>query len=157
MAKSLAGGMPLSAVAGRAAIMDAPAPGGLGGTYAGNPLAVASAHAVLDVIADEKLCERAAALGERLVGRLLKIKESNPALAEVRAQGSMVAVELRDAATGAPDAEAVARVQAKALAQGLVLLSCGMYGNVIRFLYPLTIPDAQFERALAIVEEAFSA
>jgi 4-aminobutyrate aminotransferase len=157
MAKSLAGGMPLSAVSGRAAIMDAPAPGGLGGTYAGNPLAVASAHAVLDVIADEKLCERAAALGERLVGRLLKIKESNPALAEVRAQGSMVAVELRDAATGAPDAEAVARVQAKALAQGLVLLSCGMYGNVIRFLYPLTIPDAQFERALAIVEEAFSA
>lgn len=157
MAKSLAGGMPLSAVAGRAAIMDAPAPGGLGGTYAGNPLAVASAHAVLDVIEDEKLCERAAALGAKLVARLLNAKESQPRIADVRAQGSMVAIELRDPATGAPDAEAVKRVQAKALEQGLLLLSCGMYGNVIRFLYPLTIPDALFERALGILDGALQA
>ena len=157
MAKSLAGGMPLSAVAGRAAIMDAPAPGGLGGTYAANPLAVASAHAVLDVIVEEKLCDRAAELGSRLVSRLLDAKESNKAIAEVRAQGSMVAIELCDPATGAPDAEAVKRVQAKAMEQGLLLLSCGMYGNVIRFLYPLTIPDALFERALGIIDNALKA
>ena len=157
MAKSLAGGMPLSAVAGRAAIMDAPAPGGLGGTYAGNPLAVASAHAVLDVIEDEKLCERAAALGAKLVARLLSARESQPRIADVRAQGSMVAIELRDPATDAPDVEAVKRVQAKALEQGLLLLSCGMYGNVIRFLYPLTIPDALFERALDILGGALQA
>ncbi|MBN8748223.1 4-aminobutyrate aminotransferase PuuE [Xylophilus ampelinus] len=157
LAKSLAGGMPLSAVAGRAAIMDAPAPGGLGGTYAGNPLAVASAHAVLDVIEDERLCERAAALGAKLVARLLNARESQPRIADVRAQGSMVAIELRDPATGAPDAEAVKRVQAKALEQGLLLLSCGMYGNVIRFLYPLTIPDALFEHALGILDGALQA
>jgi 4-aminobutyrate aminotransferase len=157
MAKSLAGGMPLSAVSGRAEIMDAPAPGGLGGTYAGNPLAVASALAVLDVIEDEKLCERAAALGGRLVQRLLKVKESNRAIADVRAQGSMVAVELRNATTGEPDADAVRRVQAHAMAQGLLLLSCGMHGNVIRFLYPLTIPDALFDRALAIIDGALAA
>ena len=156
MAKSLAGGMPLSAVAGRAAIMDAPAPGGLGGTYAGNPLAVASAHAVLDIMQDEKLCERAAALGEKLTARLLAAKESNQGIAEVRAQGSMVAIEFRNAA-GGPDADAVRRVQERSLAQGLLLLSCGVYGNVIRFLYPLTIPDALFDRALAILDKALEA
>jgi 4-aminobutyrate aminotransferase len=156
MAKSLAGGMPLSAVAGRAAIMDAPAPGGLGGTYAGNPLAVAAAHAVLDVMQEEMLCERSAALGAKLTTRLLAAKESNPGIAEVRAQGSMVAVEFRDAA-GAPDAEAVRRVQDRAMAQGLVLLSCGVYGNVIRFLYPLTIPDALFDRALVILDAVLKA
>lgn len=156
MAKSLAGGMPLSAVAGRAAIMDAPLPGGLGGTYAGNPLAVAAAHAVLDVIHDEKLCERSAALGAKLTARLLAARESNKAIAEVRAQGSMVAIEFRDAA-GDPDADAVRRVQERAKAQGLVLLSCGVYGNVIRFLYPLTIPDALFERALGILDTALQA
>jgi 4-aminobutyrate aminotransferase len=157
MAKSLAGGMPLSAVAGRAAIMDAPAPGGLGGTYAGNPLAVASAHAVLDVIEDEQLCGRADALGRRLVARLLAAKESNQGISDVRAQGAMVAIELRDPATGGPDPEAVRRVQARALAQGLLLLSCGMHGNVIRFLFPLTIPDALFERALTILDGALQA
>ena len=157
LAKSLAGGMPLSAVTGRAAIMDAPAPGGLGGTYAGNPLAVASALAVLDVIEDEKLCERSAALGARLVARLLAAKTSNSAIADVRAQGSMIAAELRDPATGAHDPDAVKRVQAKALEQGLLLLNCGMYGNVIRFLYPLTIPETQFDRALDIIDEAMRA
>lgn len=156
MAKSLAGGMPLSAVCGRAEIMDAPAPGGLGGTYAGNPLAVASALAVLDIIADEKLCERSAALGERLVARLRAARKTNTAIAEVRALGSMVAMELRNAA-GEPDADAVRRVQERALARGLILLSCGVYGNVIRFLYPLTIPDAQFESALNIIDEVLQA
>ncbi|MES2530726.1 MAG: 4-aminobutyrate--2-oxoglutarate transaminase [Pseudomonadota bacterium] len=157
MAKSLAGGMPLSAVAGRAEIMDAPAPGGLGGTYAGNPLAVASAHAVMDIIEDEKLCERSAKLGDKLAKRLLAAQESNKSIAEVRAQGSMVAVEFHDAATGAPDADKVRRVQAKALEKGLLLLSCGNYGNVIRFLYPLTIPEALFDRALDIIDGALAA
>ncbi len=156
MAKSLAGGMPLSAVAGRQAIMDAPAPGGLGGTYAGNPLAVAAALAVLDVIEDEQLCARSAMLGERLAARLRKAQAANPAIAEVRAQGSMVAIELRDAA-GQPDAAAVQRIQQRALEQGLLLLSCGVYGNVIRFLYPLTIQEPLFDRALGILDHLLAA
>ncbi len=153
MAKSLAGGMPLSAVCGRAAIMDAPAPGGLGGTYAANPLAVAAALAVMEVLHEEKLCERATALGEKLVARLRAAQARGAGIAEVRGLGSMVAVEFRDGA-GQPDAAAAQRLQREALARGLVLLTCGMYGNVVRFLYPLTIPDAQFERALDILDAA---
>lgn len=154
MAKSLAGGMPLSGVVGRAEIMDAPAPGGLGGTYAGNPLAVASAHAVLDVIAEEKLCQRADTLGERLTKTLLDIKESCPALAEIRGLGSMIAAEFYDPSTGEPSAAIAQQIQQRALEQGLLLLTCGQNGNVIRFLYPLTIPDAQFDQALNIIKNA---
>jgi 4-aminobutyrate aminotransferase len=157
VAKSLAGGMPLSGVIGRAEIMDAPNPGGLGGTYAGNALALASAHAVLDVIEEEQLCARAETLGQRLRDRLTALKGTVPALGEVRGPGSMVAVEMNDPATGKPDAEAVKRVQARALAQGLILITCGVYGNVLRFLYPLTIPDAQFDRALDILADAITA
>ena len=157
MAKSLGGGFPISGVVGRAEIMDAPAAGGLGGTYAGNPLAVAAAHAVLDVIAEEKLCERAALLGEKLRAHLEGLRATVPGIADVRGLGSMVALELNDAASGKPDAEAVRRVQARALERGLILLSCGVYGNVLRFLYPLTIPDAQFDRALAILSEVLAA
>lgn len=140
MAKSLAGGMPLSAVAGRAEVMDAPAPGGLGGTYAGNPLAVAAAHAVLDVIDEEQLCARAATLGTTLVGALNQAKADCPFIADIRAQGSMVAVEFNDPHSGKPSPEFTRQVQDRALQEGLLLLSCGVYGNVIRFLYPLTIP-----------------
>ncbi|MEW7314778.1 4-aminobutyrate transaminase [Buttiauxella gaviniae] len=154
MAKSLAGGMPLSGVVGKAEIMDAPAPGGLGGTYAGNPLAVASAHAVLDVITEEKLCLRAQALGERLTSRLREITATCPALVEIRGLGSMVAAEFYDAATGEPSAAVAQQVQKRALEQGLLLLTCGQNGNVIRFLYPLTIPDAQFDKALDIIKNA---
>ncbi|GAA5237037.1 4-aminobutyrate--2-oxoglutarate transaminase [Verticiella sediminum] len=154
MAKSLAGGFPLSAVSGRAAIMDAPGPGGLGGTYAGHPLAVAAAHAVLDVIADEKLCERAQALGQRVSTRLEALKPTVPAIAEVRGLGSMIAIEFRDPASGQPDAAKVQAVLKSALEQGLLLLSCGMYGNVIRLLYPLTIEDELFGRALDILARA---
>ncbi|KAF7962462.1 4-aminobutyrate aminotransferase [Cupriavidus sp. UYMU48A] len=157
MAKSLGGGMPLSAVSGRAEIMDAPLPGGLGGTYAGNPLAVAAAHAVLDVIAEEQLCERAAALGQQLKTHLEAQRAVCPALAEVRGLGSMVAAEFCDPATGAPSAETALRVQKRALDAGLVLLTCGTYGNVIRFLYPLTIPQAQFDAALAVLRQAMAA
>ncbi|QVQ27230.1 4-aminobutyrate--2-oxoglutarate transaminase [Achromobacter deleyi] len=156
MAKSLGGGMPISGVVGRADVMDGPAAGGLGGTYAGNPLAVAAAHAVLDVIAEEKLCERAVELGDKLRAHLEGLRAKVPGIADVRGLGSMVALELNDPA-GKPDAEAVKRVQARALESGLILLSCGVYGNVLRFLYPLTIPDAQFARALDILSEALAA
>lgn len=154
MAKSLAGGMPLSAVTGRAEVMDAPAPGGLGGTYAANPLAVAAAHAVLDVIESESLLDRSISLGVRLRNFLESARARCPAIAEVRGIGSMNAVEFSDPATGEPDAATAVRVQQEALRRGLVLLTCGTYGNVIRFLYPLTIPQAQFDEALATLGAA---
>ena len=154
IAKSLAGGMPLSGVVGKAEIMDAPAPGGLGGTYAGNPLSVAAALAVLDIIDDEKLCLRADALGERLRATLNDAREYAPGLAEVRGVGSMIAAEFTDPTSGEPSAELAQRVQRKALEQGLLLLTCGQYGNVIRFLYPLTIPEFQFTQALEIIKNA---
>ena len=154
MAKSLAGGMPLSGVVGNANIMDAPAPGGLGGTYAGNPLAVAAAHAVLNIIDKESLCERANQLGQRLTQTLIAAKESAPSIAAVRGLGSMIAAEFNDPQTGEPSAAIAQKIQQRALAQGLLLLTCGAYGNVIRFLYPLTIPDAQFDAAMTILQNA---
>ena len=152
MAKSLAGGMPLSAVCGRAEIMDAPAPGGLGGTYAGNPLAVASALAVLEVLEEENLIARGAALGERLMDRLHSLRPRVPQIAEVRGLGAMVAVEFQQA-DGSPDAEFTREVQNRALQKGLLLLSCGVHGNVIRFLFPLTIPDAVMDEGLDILAD----
>ncbi|MFZ6845046.1 4-aminobutyrate--2-oxoglutarate transaminase [Undibacterium sp. RuTC16W] len=154
IAKSLAGGMPLSAVCGRTDIMDAPAPGGLGGTYAGNPLAIASAHAVLDVIAEEKLVERANLLGDRLKDKLNSLREAVPQIADVRGPGAMVAVEFMNPFSGRADMEFTKKVQTHALQQGLLLLTCGVYGNVVRFLFPLTISDALMTEALEILESA---
>ncbi len=154
LAKSLAGGMPLSAVCGRAEIMDAAQPGGLGGTYAGNPLAVAAAHAVLDVLEEEQLAERANHLGAKLKARLQALRGQVPQIADVRGPGGMVAVEFKHPVTGEPDVDFLKRVQSRALADGLLLLSCGTYGNVIRFLFPLTIEDAVFEEGLAILQRA---
>lgn len=151
MAKSLGGGMPISAVTGRADIMDAPLPGSLGGTYAGNPLAVAASLAVLDIIAEEKLCERALILGAKLVDILEKAQMSNAAIVGIRARGSMVAVEFNDPVSGKPSPELTLAYQRKALEEGLLLLSCGVHSNVIRFLYPLTIPDKQFKQAMNIL------
>lgn len=156
MAKSLAGGLPLSGVCGRAEIMDAPAPGSLGGTYAGNPLALASALAVLDVIEDEKLLDRGNVLGERLITRLQHIKKRVPQLAEVRGVGAMVAVEFNDE-QGNPSPEFTREVQNRALDKGLLLLSCGVHGNVIRFLFPLTISDEVMNEALDLLTEAMTA
>jgi len=153
VAKSLAGGMPLSGVVGRADVMDAAAPGGLGGTYAGNPLAVASAHAVLEIIDEEKLCERATQLGDTLKAKLNALQAEVPQIADVRGPGAMIAVEFMKPGTGEPDAEFTKRVQARALERGLLLLVCGVYSNVVRFLFPLTIPQAVFDEALAILEE----
>lgn len=156
MAKSLAGGMPLSAVCGRANVMDAPAPGGLGGTYAANPLAVAAAHAVINTMEKEGLPQRSALLGEKLRNFLHTQRQAHPEIADVRGLGSMSAVEFMDPATGEPSSEIASRVQQSAMARGLLLLTCGMHSNVIRFLYPLTIPDAQFDEALGILGLALS-
>lgn len=154
MAKSLAGGMPLSAVCGRAEIMDAPAPGGLGGTYAGNPLAVASALAVLDVIQEEKLVERAERLGQQLQERLKSLRSRVPQIADVRGLGAMVGVEFMKPGGKQADPDFTKQVQARAMERGLLLLTCGVYNNVIRFLFPLTITDALMEEALTILEAA---
>jgi 4-aminobutyrate aminotransferase len=151
IAKSLAAGVPLSAVTGRAEIMDAPAPGGLGGTYAGNPLAVAAAHAVIDVMAEEKLPERGAMLGMQIKARLESMKPRVPQIADVRGLGAMVAVEFNDA-QGNPDADFTKRVQAQALQRKLILLTCGVNANVVRFLFPLTTPQPVFDEALGILE-----
>ena len=153
IAKSLAGGMPLSGVVGRADLMDAAAPGGLGGTYAGNPLAVASAHAVLDIIDEEKLCERAVVLGDRLKAKLVALQGEVAQIADVRGPGAMVAVEFCKAGTHEPDAEFTKRVQGRALERGLLLLVCGVYSNVVRFLFPLTVQENVFDEALGILED----
>ena len=153
VAKSLAGGMPLSGVIGRADVMDAAAPGGLGGTYAGNPLAVAAALAVLDIIDEEKLCERAMILGDRVKAKLIALQNEAPQIADVRGPGGMVAVEFCKPGSTEPDAEFTKRVQTRALERGLLLLVCGVYSNVVRFLFPLTIEDTVFDEALAILED----
>ncbi|RQP04456.1 MAG: 4-aminobutyrate--2-oxoglutarate transaminase [Paracoccus sp. BP8] len=158
MAKGLAGGFPLSAVTGRAEIVDAPAPGGLGGTYAGNPLAIAAALAVLEVIEDEDLCARAEEIGSAIRSRLQKLAERFPAIGDVRGLGAMNAFELVQAGDRSqPDAQLTAAIVAEAEARGLILLSCGTRYNVIRLLPPLTIPDAQLSEALEILEAAVEA
>lgn len=157
MAKGLGGGLPISAVTGRAEVMDAPHPGGLGGTYAGNPLAVAAAHAVLDIIEDEGLCERATRLGNRLKQRLAGIRDAVPEIADIRGPGFMNAVEFNLPGTDSPAPDFAARVREEALARGLILLTCGVHGNVIRFLAPLTIPDPVFDEALDVLEASLIA
>ena len=154
MAKSLAGGFPLAAVTGRAELMDAPGPGGLGGTYGGSPIGVAAAHAVLDVIEEEKLCDRANALGARLKQRLQSFRDDVPEIVDIRGPGFMNAVEFNDVKKGLPSAEIANAVRLKALDKGLILLTCGVYGNVIRFLSPITIQDGVMNDALDILESS---
>ncbi|MDQ2102129.1 4-aminobutyrate--2-oxoglutarate transaminase [Azospirillum isscasi] len=157
MAKSLAGGFPLSAVTGKAAIMDAPIPGGIGGTYAGSPLATTAALAVLDVIEEEKLIQRSNDLGERIAGRFRSMAQRNTlsVIGDVRNLGAMIAMELvKDRDTKEPAAELTKALVAKAAEKGLVLLSCGTYGNVIRILVPLTASDALVDEGLDIIERS---
>lgn len=156
LAKSMGGGTTLSSVVGRSAIMDAPNPGGLGGTYAGHPLAIAAAHAVLDVMAEEQLPARAQVLGERLVAHLHQAKAANACIGDVRALGAMVACDLVNPTTGAPDADKAKQVQQAALKKGLLLLTCGVYGNVLRFLFPLTIEDEVFDEGLDILAQVLA-
>ena len=160
MAKGLAGGFPLSAVVGRAEIMNAAHPGGLGGTYAGNPLAVAAAHAVLDVVEEEGLCERATIIGERMTSRLKAIsqRQGMERIGDIRGLGAMVAFELvedRISKRAAP--ELTTRIVAEAEKRGLILISCGTRFNVIRLLAPLTIADDTLAEGLDILEEAIEA
>ena len=154
IAKSLGGGVPISGVCGRAEIMDAAQPGGLGGTYAGNPLAVAAALAVIEIIKEEGLIARANMLGNRLKDMLGKSCDSVPQIAEVRGLGAMVAVEFCQPNSSIPDAQFAKSVQKSALDRGLVLLLCGVYGNVIRFLFPLTTPEKVFTEGLSILDSA---
>ncbi len=157
-AKSLAGGFPLSAVIGRARLMDAVEPGGLGGTYAGNPVACAAALAVLDVIADEHLIERANVLGGRVATRLKEIRDrqAQSLIAAIRGPGAMVAFDLVTP-HGLPNPEAAKKLTAAALREGLILLSCGVHGNTIRFLFPLVISELVFADALDRLDRAFAA
>ena len=157
MAKSLAGGFPLSAVTGKAALMDAPIPGGLGGTYAGSPLATTAALAVINVIEEEKLVERAEKLGERIAGRFRAMAQRNSlsVIGDVRNLGAMVAMELvTDRETKEPAADLTKALVAKAAEKGLILLSCGTYANVIRVLVPLTASDALVDEGLDIIERS---
>ena len=155
MAKSLAGGFPLAAVVGKAQIMDAPGPGGLGGTYAGSPIACAAGLAVLEAIESEGLCARAEAIGATMMSSLRELQREIAAIGEVRGLGAMVAIELvhnRDPRS--PDPDLTRALTKRAAEKGLVLLSCGLYGNVIRFLVPLTASDAIVGEGLGIVAES---
>ena len=160
IAKSLAGGFPLSGVIGRAEIMDAPEPGGLGGTYAGSPIACAAALAVLEVIAEEKLTDRANTLGDRIKGELTRFAQRNDtvAMSAIRGPGAMVAFDIvKSRGSDEPDAETTKKVTAAALAEGLVLLSCGVHANTIRILMPLTISDEILAEGLGKLEKALVA
>ena len=157
MAKSLAGGFPLSAISGRAEIMDAPNPGGLGSTYGGSPLGCAAALAVLDVIEEEDLCGRSLALGERIKTRIARWQSRNDTLpiGDIRGLGAMVAFELvKGRGTHDPDPEAPKALVARAEENGLVLLSCGIFGNTIRILVPLTASDRIVDEGLDILEQS---
>jgi 4-aminobutyrate aminotransferase len=159
MAKGLAGGMPLAAITGRADIMDASGPGGLGGTYAGNPVACAAAHAVLDIIEDEKLCERANAIGEIMMDRCNELAQRSNlnCVGDVRGLGAMCAIELvKDQKTHEPAPQLTQALLKAANARGLILLSCGTYGNVIRFLSPLTASDALVREGMDIFEASLT-
>ena len=158
LAKGLGGGFPISAIVGRADVMDAVAPGGLGGTYAGSPVACAAALAVLDVIEDEGLLDRSTLLGERLRGRLGALAARHPEIGDVRGLGLMVAIEMFDGkARRNPSPEAAKAIVAEAARRGLLLLSCGIFGNVIRIMTPLTIPDSVLEEGLAVLEDTLAA
>lgn len=160
LAKGLAGGFPLSAVVGKANVMNSAHPGGLGGTYAGNPIAVAAAHAVLEVIEDEKLCARAAWIGEKIGSRLKSIaqRQGMERIGDIRCHGAMIAFELVDDRNGRIAApQLTTQIVAEAEQRGLILLSCGTRFNVIRLLPPLTVPDDVLDEALDILESSLEA
>jgi 4-aminobutyrate aminotransferase/(S)-3-amino-2-methylpropionate transaminase len=155
VAKSIAAGLPLSGVIGRAPIMDAPGDGAIGGTYVGNPVAIAAAHAVLDVIAEEGLVDRSAQVGETIRARMESWRERWDEVADVRGLGAMLAIELRRGVE--PAADLATAVAEGALERGLLILKAGIYGNCIRVLVPLVIGEAQLDEALDVWEEALEA
>ncbi len=154
-AKSIGGGLPLSGVIGRADVMDAPAPGGLGGTYGGNPVACAAALAVIDVIRSENILARATALGEQFRARMQALAaEPQLGVGEIRGLGAMVAFELVKPGTHEPDVERTKAVTARAAELGLLLLSCGVYANTIRVLVPITVEDTAFAEGMKLLVQA---
>lgn len=155
MAKSIGGGMVLSGVSGRAAIMDAPGVGGIGGTFGGHPLACAAANAVLDVIAEENLCDRALSIGRRVMEVLSALEKEHPHVGDVRGLGAMCGLEVVDPATGLPDAARASKICKVALEHGLLIMTAS--GNVLRTLMPLVITDEELERGLAILSKAVAA
>jgi 4-aminobutyrate aminotransferase / (S)-3-amino-2-methylpropionate transaminase / 5-aminovalerate transaminase len=158
VAKALAAGLPLSGVVGRAEILDAPPDSAIGGTYVGNPVAIAAAHAVLDVIEEERLVERAAEIGDAIRARMEEWRGRFDAVGDVRGLGAMLALELvRDRETKEPDPDLATAVVEAASARGLLLLKAGLYGNCIRVLCPLVVTDEQLDEALAVWEEALEA
>ncbi len=158
VAKGLAGGFPLSGVIGKAEIMDSVAPGGLGGTFGGSPLGCAAGLAVLQVIAEEKLCAKAAAIGDQVRAWGEALQRQNNCIGHIRTMGAMCAIELvQDGDADKPDADLAKAIAAESLNRGVVLLTCGVRGNVIRFLPPLTIGDELLDEALAVVADAISA
>ena len=158
VAKSIAAGLPLSGVIGRAEVMNAPGDSAIGGTYVGNPVCIAAAHAVLDVIEEERLVERAAELGETIRARMEGWRERFDAVAEIRGLGSMLAIEIvRDRGAKTPDAELATRIVEEASGRGLLLLKAGLYGNCIRVLVPQVVTDEQLDEALDVWEEAIDA
>ncbi len=158
VAKSIAGGLPLSGVLGKAEVMDAPDDGAVGGTFVGNPVAQAAALAVLDVIDDEGLVERSVEIGDRMRERMLSWQQRFAAIGDVRGLGSMLALELvRDRKTKEPAPELTRKVSEAALERGLLLLKCGTYSNCIRVLCPLVITDAELDEALGAWEQALEA
>jgi 4-aminobutyrate aminotransferase/(S)-3-amino-2-methylpropionate transaminase len=155
IAKSVAAGLPLSGVLGRAEIMDAPSANAVGGTYVGNPVALAAALSVLDVIDEEGVVERAAAIGETMRAQMVGWQERFEEIGDVRGLGAMLAIELvHDRASKDPAPELVAKVCEEAFRRGLLLLSSGIYSNVIRVLVPLTVTDAELDEALGVWEGA---
>jgi 4-aminobutyrate aminotransferase/(S)-3-amino-2-methylpropionate transaminase len=158
IAKSLAGGLPLSGVLGKAAIMDAPGEGAIGGTYVGNPVALAAAGAVLDVFEDEGLVDRAERIGETIRGRMQEWQRRHPQIGDVRGLGAMLAIELvEDPTTKKPAPELASAVAAAAAERGLLLLKAGTHSNCIRVLCPLVISDMEVEEALGAWGEALDA
>jgi 4-aminobutyrate aminotransferase/(S)-3-amino-2-methylpropionate transaminase len=154
-AKGIAGGLPLAAVTGRAEIMDAPHVGGLGGTYGGNPVACAAALGAIRTIEDQDLVGRARHIGEVMLPRLEALAAQHPVIGDVRGRGAMIALELVRPGTTEPDPASTAAVAKACHAEGLLVLTAGTYGNVLRFLPPLVMPDHLLDEGLTILEKAF--
>jgi 4-aminobutyrate aminotransferase/(S)-3-amino-2-methylpropionate transaminase len=157
MAKGIAGGMPLAAVTGRAELMDAVHPGGLGGTYGGNPVACAAALATIDVMRTKDLAGAANRIGHRMTDRLVALQAQFPAIGEVRGRGAMQAIELVVPGTLEPDPDSAGRIAASCLRAGVIVLTCGTWGNVIRLLPPLVISDQLLDESMDLLSEAAAA
>jgi 4-aminobutyrate aminotransferase/(S)-3-amino-2-methylpropionate transaminase len=156
-AKGIAGGLPLAAVTGRAEVMDEIHPSGLGGTYGGNPIACAAALGAIETIKSEKLVDRANAIGKIMVDALSAMQKKYPVIGEIRGRGAMVAIELVQPGSKEPNGEIMGKVVKYAQSKGVVFLTAGTYGNVLRFLPPLVISDDLVKDAMSVLDEAFSA